>query len=282
MDYFSLKCFVEVARRGSFSKAADKLFRTQPAISLQIRKLEKELKQPLLDRFKKRISLTEQGKILYEQAGDLLDRLDDVKRLTSKGKTEPQGTLTIATNLCLINNFLPPIIGEFHEKYPHVKLSLLNLKSKDIGASLLEGTADLGIGYLLKGYPEITKIHIKKASFLLVSRKGLAKEIPLKEAFKKPFVHFEAGVDLRSYIEQQLRQELAIILELPSIESLLNYVYQGFGYSIVPDFSLSDYWNGKIAAKQLHNLIPPLDICAYTHKKRILSKATEKFLEILR
>lgn len=284
MEYFSLKCFIEVVRTGSFSKAAHKLFRTQPAISLQIRKLEKELKQPLFDRYKKHIVLTEKGELLYEKAKDLLERLDDLKRLTCHAATEPLGPLTIATNLSLINNLLPPVIGEFHKKYPQVKVILLNLKSKDISMAILEGNADLGIGYLLKNHPEITPVKIKSAHFLLVNKKGLLEKLSIKDAFGEKFVHFEAGTELRSYIEKHLeiKPALSIPMELPSIESILHYVEQGLGFSILPDFSIANHWGKKIGIKQLQHLIPPIDICAYKHQKRILPKAAEKFLEILR
>lgn len=146
----------------------------------------------------------------------------------------------------------------------------------------MEGNADVGIGYLLKENQRITRINIKKADFLLISEKNAGEGIPVKEALKGPLVHFEEGVDLRGYIEQHLGRALSIVMELPSIESILHYVYRGFGCSIVPDFSLNNYWKGKIAVKQLHGLIPPMDIFAYTRDKRILSKAAEKFLEILR
>jgi len=282
MEYFSLKCFIEVVRTGSFSKAAHKLFRTQPAISLQIRKLEKELKQPLLDRYKKHIVLTEKGKFLYEQSKELLDRLDDLKRLTSRAATEPQGPLTIATNLSLINNLLPPVIGEFHKRYPQVKVVLLNLKSKDIAAAILEGNADLGVGYLLEKQRIIESIKIRSANFFLINKRGASKNI--KDILTGPFVHFEAGVELRSYIEKHLKIKptLTVAMELPSIESILHYVEHGFGWSVLPDFSIADYWTKRIEAKQLRYLIPPIDICAYVHLKRILPKAAEKFLEILR
>lgn len=283
MDYFSLKCFVEVVRSGSFSKAAYKLFRTQPAISLQIRKLENELKQPLLDRYKKKIVLTEAGQVIYEQAKDLLDKLDDLNRLASRAQREPQGTLTIASNLSLINNFLPPFIGAFHKKCPQVKIVLLNLTAERIAKVVLDGNADIGLGYLIDNSLDISRQKIIDSGFILVSRKDPVKKMSLKETLKGTLIHFEEGIDLRVYIERNLRlnSTLKVMLELPSIESILHYIKFGFGYSILPDFSVLGHWKKEFCFKDLSEFIPPLTISAYTHKKRIISKAAEEFLNAI-
>lgn len=283
MDYFSLKCFVEVVRTGSFSKAAHKLFRSQPAVSLQIRKLEEELKQPLLDRYKKKIILTETGKTLYEQAKELMEKFDTLKLITSNASKEPKGPLTIATNLSLINNFLPPIIGQFHRKYPKVKVVLLNLKSNDMQARILEGNADIGVGYLLPHHEAISQKKIVDTDFVLVMPRnfGLKHDRPVpKDILDGPFVHFEKGVALREYIEHYLRP-LSITIELPSIESILNYVQNGLGCSILPTFSITQHWKNILSIKQLSNVIPPMTIYVYKHQKRIPSKTTESFLKIL-
>ena len=286
MDYFSLKCFIEVVRSKSFSVAARKLFRTQPAISLQIRKLEKELKQPLLNRYKKQVSLTETGQIVYNEAKGLLDRMDDLKRLALDNILQPQGSLTIASNLSLINNFLPPIIGKFHKKYPQVRIILLNLTNDEILKTVMEGTVEIGLGYFVKETPEIITRKIRLSEFILVSKKSSLRQkklLSMKEIVNGPLIHFEEKIDLRNYIEHnlKLKKTLQTVIELPSIESILNYIKYGFGYSILPEFAILKQWRKELWARKLSNFIKPIAISTYTHRKRILTKAAEEFLKLL-
>jgi DNA-binding transcriptional LysR family regulator len=284
MDYFGLKCFVEVVRCKSFSKAAQKLFRSQPAISIQLKNLEKELRQPLIDRYKKKISLTEAGKLLYPDALELLERIEDVKRLASHSVSQPEGELAIASNLSLINNFLPPFIGEFHLRYPKVRISLKNLTAKGIAEQILEGNVELGLGFLPERIPEIENTKIMSSQFLLICKKGPAWE---KKTFSQiresACLHFEAGIDLRGYIGQSLgpKNALNITMELPSIESLLQYVKSGLGFTILPEFAVTAEWKNKLSTRNISGLIPAIEITASIHKKRILSKSAREFLKIL-
>ena len=103
MELFSLRCFVEVARRGSFTKAAQQLYRTQPAVSVQVRKLEDELEQVLFDRGTRKPVLTESGMVLFASAKELLEKIDGLKDLVAESAGLPTGTLTIASNASLIN-----------------------------------------------------------------------------------------------------------------------------------------------------------------------------------
>jgi len=285
MDYFGLKCFVEVVRSGSFSKAADKLFRSQPAVSIQLKNLEKELKQPLIDRYKKKIRLTEAGKILYQGALELLKKIDDVKRLASHSVLQPEGELTIASNLSLINNFLPPVVEEFHSRFPGVRISLSNLTGKRIAQEILEGNVELGLGFSTDEFPEIENIIVMKSQFLLITKKdsSLGKKSS-RQILEGACIHFEPGIELRSYIEQSLglRNPLKITMELPSVESLLQYVKSGMGFTILPEFSISEYWKKQLYTRNLSSLIPAIEITVSTHKKRIRSKAAEEFLILLR
>jgi len=243
-------------------------------VSLQIRKLEKELKQPLVDRSRKRVLLTEAGKLLYADAKELLERIEDVKRLASHSVSQPEGELTIASNLSLINNFLPVYVAEFSRRYPKVKITFLNMTGIEIEKAILEGNAEVGLGFLVKAGPGIKAFKIAESGFVSVSKPKVQEEL---------CIHFEVGVELREYIEKSLgaKRAFKVRMELPSIESILNYVRQGLGYSILPDFAVAGHWRKELAVKRTEN-IPPLVITAYIHKKRVLSKAGEKFLEILK
>ena len=95
MDPFALRCFAAVARTGSFSRAARELYRTQPAVSLQVRKLERELDRPLFERSRRSPVLTDAGRALLAGSRDLLERLDALPGLVASAADEPAGTLVL-------------------------------------------------------------------------------------------------------------------------------------------------------------------------------------------
>ncbi len=277
MDYFGLKCFVEVVKNGSFSKAAQNLFRTQPAISLQIKKLEKELKTELLNRYKKEIVLTEAGSSLYKGAKELLDSIENLKKTTQKSIEEPEGNLIIATNLSIINNFLPPIIGEFRKKHPKVNFRFFNFTSGKVEESIKEGTAEIGIAFSKTQDPALEFKKLFESKFFIVSTKKTTSH----NFSENNIIHFEPNNVIRSYVENHLKLKngFKTTLELPSAEAILNYINQDMGTSIIPELLISDYWKNKLLLKPIDIL--PLPIYIITHKKRILSKAGEKFLKNL-
>ncbi|MFH1259469.1 MAG: LysR family transcriptional regulator substrate-binding protein [Elusimicrobiota bacterium] len=180
---------------------------------------------------------------------------------------------------------MPPIIGDYHRLYPQVKIVLLNRKSEEITQSILDGEAEIGIGYLAKKNPEIISQKIGQAAFLLITEKEQQKKYSQSPAtiLKGPFIHFEEGVELRNYIERslKLKEGLKIILELPSIEAILQYIKYGVGSSILPDFAVAEQWHKELFTRKLSNYLTPIVISAHTHRRRILTKAAEKFRETL-
>ena len=144
MDLFQLEAFVAVVREGSFSKAAKALYRTQPAVSQIIKRLEDEIGQPLFDRSSRRGVLTDAGQVLLEHAerllnfkGQALAALDDVRHLRS-------GQLVIASNelTCL---YLLPLLHEYRRLYPAVRLSIRRGLASRIPAEVRDYGADIGV-----------------------------------------------------------------------------------------------------------------------------------------
>ena len=289
MDLFALLCYAEVVRCGSFTAAANRLFRSQPAVSQQVGKLERELGQPLLDRKGKTIQPTEAGKVLYELTLELLDTADDIKRRVSLHADEPAGRLVIVSNLSIIDHVLPEVLGRFHTRYRNMVLTLLSRKSEDLARILIEGKAEIGVGYLLGRSRWLTRELVGESGFSLVSARvaatGNNKKRSAEDLLQGPLVHFEAGIELRRYIERHigLKRDTDIALELPSTDSILRYVSAGFGATILPDFALTDHIrNGDYLVQPLGARIPPLSIYGYWTRKGVLSRAAELFLEMLR
>ena len=220
MEPFSLRCFVAVARSGSFSRAAEELYRTQPAVSLQVRKLERELGQRLFDRSRRSPVMTDVGRALYPGARDLLQRLDRLPELAAVSGAEPAGTLTIASNLSLIGHFLPRAVHEFHGRHPRVRLRFLNRTSRGIARALDDGEADIGIGFLVEERAEMESAVLFRSPFALVTARtlrGSARVLSLDTVLAGPVIHFEEGVEVRRFLEQALtgRRSLQPVIRAP-------------------------------------------------------------------
>ena len=288
MELFTLRCFVAVARFGSFSRAAQALYRTQPAVSLQVQKLEEELKQPLFDRSRRTPKLTEAGLILFNEASDLLERLDGLPNLLTSSTTELAGTLAIASNASLIDSFLPSTVSSFHKEFPRVLLRLQNLTARGIVRAVEEGTAEIGVGFLLEKHPDLVAIHLEHSELVLVCPRNSTavrtQRLSLVAILDGPFVHFEEGVDLRRHLELVLagRHRLAPVLELPTIEAVLQYVALGFGSSILPVFAIAKRWRKMLTIRGLGRSMARVEITACLHRRRSLSRAAAAFLELLR
>jgi LysR family transcriptional regulator, carnitine catabolism transcriptional activator len=282
MDFFSLRCFVEIVRAGSFTRAAEALGRSQPAVSSQVRKLEDELGGVLFDRSAPSLALTERGRRLLPRVERLLEDLGDMERELTSGDERPRGRVTMAAGLAVIEGLLPPLLGAFRAVNPLVRLSLLNRPGEGIYRALVDGRADLGLGYLLADRVRIASERIGRLGFFLVIKKGKkgSAQASAKSLLSGPLLAFEKGIDIRNYIEGKLGP-LETSLELPSVGSLLGYAERGFGPAIVPIIG-----GGRRSAAlewiDLGSRIPPLSLEMYTRQGAVLSQAASLLAETIR
>src|SRR5579863_521311 len=148
MDFDQLHTFLEIVRLKSFSKAAQTCYRTQPAISAQIRQLEQELKTELFERFGSRISLTTAGRIFAGYAEQILD----LRRRAQDGIDElervPRGELVIAANEATCIYVLPQVFSEFKKQFPNVQLLVDRSYGSRVLEAVMENIADFGLTQL--------------------------------------------------------------------------------------------------------------------------------------
>ncbi len=154
MDFDHLVTFVEIAKQGSFSRAGQKLFRSQPAVSAQIRLLEQEYGQKLFDRVGKSIQLTSAGEALLEYAGRLLTLRNESLRAVADQASTPRGTLAIGANEATCLYVLPDIFAEYHRLYPRVQISIYRNFSHKVIEKIENGSIDVGIVTLPVKSPE--------------------------------------------------------------------------------------------------------------------------------
>ncbi|MBZ5586765.1 MAG: LysR family transcriptional regulator [Acidobacteriia bacterium] len=148
MDFDQLHTFLEIVRLKSFSKAAQTCFRTQPAISAQVRQLEQELRAELFERFGSRISLTTAGKIFAEYAEQLLELRRRAQDAIAELERDPRGELVIAANEATCIYVLPEVFSQFRQRFPAVQLQVVRSYGAHVVEAVMENAADFGLTQL--------------------------------------------------------------------------------------------------------------------------------------
>src|SRR5262245_22880423 len=161
MDLDQLRTFLEIVRLKSFSKAAQTCFRTQPAISAQVRQLEQELRAPLFDRFGSRISLTTAGKIFAQYASGMLDLRRRAQDEINELDRNPRGEPVIAANEATCIYVLPTVFSEYRKLFSGVQLQVDRSYGSRVVEAVLENTADFGLTQLPveEKRVQVVKIH---------------------------------------------------------------------------------------------------------------------------
>jgi DNA-binding transcriptional LysR family regulator len=176
MDLDQLHTFLEIVRLKSFSKAAQTVYRTQPAISAQVRQLEHELNTTLFDRLGTRISLTPAGRIFAEYAQQILDLRRAVQDKINELDRVPRGELTIAANEATCIYVLPGVFSEYKKQFPNVQLQIDRAYGSRVVQAVLENQADFGITQLPVSEKRlnIVKIHTDEIKLLVPANHPLA------------------------------------------------------------------------------------------------------------
>src|SRR3954464_15731384 len=161
MDFDQIHTFLEIVRLKSFSKAAQTCYRTQPAISAQIRQLEYELKAELFERFGSRISLTTAGKIFAQYAEQMLDLRRQAQNTLNELETSPRGELVIAANEATCIYVLPSVFAEYKTQFPGVQLQVNRSYGSRVVEAVMENVADFGLTQLpvVEKRVQIVEIH---------------------------------------------------------------------------------------------------------------------------
>jgi DNA-binding transcriptional LysR family regulator len=246
MDFDHLITFLEIAKQGSFSRAGQKLYRSQPAVSAQIRQLEQEYGQKLFDRVGKSVRLTVAGETLLEYAGKLLTLRNESLRAVADQASTPRGALAIGANEATCLYVLPNIFSEYQKRFPDVQISIYRNFSHKVLEKIEDGTVDVGIVTLPVKSPSL-KVHsiFRDRLVLMVDPSNpLAKQKSVKTAdtLDQSWIFPKTGF-MRQVLDKQFRPwraQLRITMELPSVGMIKRFVAAGLGVSIISEAFAQD------------------------------------------
>lgn len=287
MDFKQLESFVTIAKVKSFSKAADKLFLTQPTISNHIHNLEKELGTALFNRTNKNITLTNAGEILFKYAVSILNKRDHAFFSLNAYKGKIEGVLEIASSSIPEQYYLTDIMCDFNHKYPDVKYSLMKYDTKKVIDKLNLGEIDFGIVGARKDGSQLDYIEIMDDEIVLVAPTSTFEKLPsiqIKALADLPLIMREDGSGTRTVVEQALKAagvgtgELNIVAEIESTETIKRLVSKGLGLSFVSKKAVeAEVQNGQMKILKVDELTINRNFYFVYHTKRVLSPLSEAF-----
>ena len=289
MDLSELTVFLTVAREGSFSRAAERLYRTQPAVSLAIRKLEDSLGQPLFVRGARPVRLTDAGSLLREYAERLLNLRDEVKKGLLDLEGLKRGELSLGVNESSIHALLPAL-AKFREAHPGVQVRLHRMFSRDIPHEVVNYRLDLGAVSFTPRDAQLQATEILKdeLTFVVPPKHPLAKrrEVAVSELGKEHFIaHIVESPFRRRVIElfARHRTPLNMPMEMPTIESIKRFVQMGMGVAIVPRMCVAwEVQHGWLKEIKIKELSIPRHLYIISRRGARLPHAAAEFIRLLK
>ena len=287
MDFDQLETFLEVARLSSFSRAAERRFRTQPAISSQIRALEEEVGAKLLDRSGGKVSLTAAGKLFQQYAEDTVQSRKNIFVAVAEMERVPRGELVVAANEGTCLYILPEVFAEFKKQYPSVSVNIDRKESAKILESIIDNSVDFGVVSLPVTDTRLTVVPIHRDELVVIvaPKHPLARlqTAPVTEIAKYPLLMPETGRtrDAIEQLFQEHRLKLNISMELDSSELLKRFVEADVGVGFIARSNvLEDLRVGVLAAIPIAGTTIRRDLALVFRKDKALSRAALAFIDI--
>lgn len=284
------KIFQQVSRSKSFSKAAEELYMTQPAVSQSIMNLEKELNIRLFNRTSKGVTLTNEGQHLYEYVNSALSLLEAGENKILEFKNLLEGELKIGAGDTISKYYLIKYLEEFHRLYPNIKLKIRNGTTLELCQLVKSGEIDIAVCNFpikdstlkMKPIKQIQDIFICGEKY----KKILGKKVKFNELVESPLIFLEKNSVSRKYVEGFIESKgykISPEVEIGSYDLLLEFAKINLGVAcVIREFSSEYIDKGIVYEVNIEEEIPKRDIGVCYAKKVPLSLAAIKFIELLK
>jgi len=284
-----LEAFYLVIKRKSFTRAAEELNVTQPAVTIQVKSLEKSLNLRLIQHIGKRIQLTEAGELLYQYSEKIFDLVSDANEKMRDFKRLMRGTLQIGTTKNYARYIMPSLLSEFQRRFPRIKVILDEGNSEDMAKSVLEKKNELALISQLNLDRKIKSFFFSTVEFVLVAspehRFSQRRSISLRELNGEPVILREKGSGSRTAVLRKFQEYgiwPSVIIEASSLDFIVDYVKQNKAVSFMfePDIK-EELEKGilKVIFIEEGNIIFFTDIIY--HGERSLSPPSQAFLKMV-
>lgn len=285
-----LRAFCQTARLGSVSRAAEALYVSQPAVTLQLQALERDLGVRLFERSGRRLTPTREGEALYELARPLVEGIDGLgAAFREQLRGLDAGELHVAAGSSTILYLLPRIVAAFREAQPDVRLILHNVTGAGGLGLLRSDEVDLAVGSMLDVPADLSYEPVYEFEPMLITPPGhpLAQKRTLALQDLSPYGLILPPKRLTTYrmvdlVFQQNRVPYTVALEVGGWEVIKQYVAMGMGISIVTSICLTDADRERLASRSLAGYFPSRSYGVVVRKGKYLSPQARAFTELIK
>ena len=287
MDFDQLETFLEVARLSSFSRAAERRFRTQPAISSQIRALEEEVGAKLLDRSGGKVAVTGPGKVFQKYAEDVLEQRRVMLVALAEMHRVPRGELVVSANEGTCLHILPEVFAEFKRQYPSVAVSVKRLEHNKILEAIIENSCDFGVVSMPVPDKRLTAVPIHRDVLIVITPPhhplAAREKATVAEVVEYPLLLPKAGRtrDALETLFHERHLKPRVSMELDSSELLKRFVAADVGIGFIPHSNVAEDLQAKaLAALTMSDASIQRDLALVFRKDKALSRAALAFIDI--
>jgi len=284
MNLRDLKYIVEVAREKNFARASEKVFVSQPALSMQIKKLEETLGVEIFERDKQNFLITPVGAEIIKKAEIILQESEEIKMIAKNSKDPHKGEIRIGAFPTVASYFLPNFIKNIHKKFPHLKIFLIEAKSDELITKLKSGELDLCLLAMPIADDNLIGEKIFSEKFLLATPKGhpfsKKSKIQIKELKKQELMLLEDGhcmrdqaLEICSMVKAFENQDF----RATSLETLRQMVANGTGITLIPEIAVRS--DDKIAYVKIFNA-PFRTIGIYYRKSSVQKNLIKEIIKL--
>jgi DNA-binding transcriptional LysR family regulator len=289
VDINQLEVLIAVAQEKSFSRAAERLHRTQPAISQAIRRLETEIGEPLFDRSSKDGTMTAEGRVLFGVAQQILNLRHGAHAAIKDLKGLQRGKLSLSANEYTVM-YLLPVLPAFRARHPHIKIEVKRSLASRISSEILARETEIGIVSFKPNDPAITSVAVLTDDLALIvpPNHPLAgkKIVSVRELGAESFVAHNVPSPYRERVVrtfEKCRTPLNISLEMPTLEAIKRFVEGGMGVALVPRLTAqAEIARGQVAALAVREMKLERRLYLVYRKGATLSHAARAFLRVAR
>ena len=290
MDLLQLEHFLAVVEEGTFTRAAERVCRTQPAVSQSIKKLEETIGTPLLSRDVHEVSLTEAGKLLADYARRIVQLRNEALRQVGQLKTLKAGTLAVAAHESAAVYLLPAALRGYLERFPDIKVGVYRSRLSEIPRQVMDREVDIGFVKDEPAFHEVysTEVHLDQMVLVAAPRHPLVgrPNVTIQDLASEPFVLHSlctTTAEMMHRVFEQHRIKLRVVAELWSFENIKGFVREGIGLAIVPGVTVREnLHDGSIARIPMRALEIPRRTLMIYREQGYLSGCASELIKLVR
>jgi len=290
MDILQLEHFLAVCEEGTFSRAAQRVFRTQSAVSQSIKKLEEEVGAPLFTRDMHEITLTQSGKVVLECARRMMRLRDETMRQIEALKNLNTGSLSIAAHESAAVYLLPGPLRCYLQKFPEIKVGIYRSRLEEIPRQVLDREVDVGFVKEKPAFHGLESVDVHADEMILIAspRHPLAarREIRIRDLGGEPFVLHHLCSSTEQKILRLFEQHATpchIVAELWSFENIKSFVREDVGLAIVPRITVEQELRAELLVQiPLRELSIPRQTLMIYRDQESLSESARELIKVVR